>query len=128
MSCPARAVTSPSLLVSERSGAAVPGVVSLPVLLPGVESVPLVPSSAMLAELLTCVVQAGTGLATVTANVAVDPPPPATPPIVSEQVDPALLFGVQDHPAVLAPELKVVFAGTVSVIVTPVAPRLPALA
>ena len=48
--------------------------------------------------------------------------------MASVQVEPALLFGAHTQPAVLAPALKVVFAGTVSVSTTPVAPRLPALA
>src|ERR1041385_3166096 len=48
--------------------------------------------------------------------------------MVSVQVEPALLFGVQLQPAVLAPALKVVFAGTVSVSTTPVAPWLPPFA
>src|SRR5947207_353822 len=56
------------------------------------------------------------------------PLPAARPPIASVQVEPALLSGVQLHPAVLAPALNVVFAGTVSVSTTPVAPRLPAFA
>ncbi len=43
----------PSLLVIDRSGAPVSGVVSLPVLLAGVGSVPWVPSSVMLAVLET---------------------------------------------------------------------------
>ena len=67
-------------------------------------------------------------MATVTAKIAVDPPPAARPPIASVQVEPALLFGAQTQPAVLAPALKVELAGTVSVITTPVAPRLPPLA
>ena len=41
------------------------------------------------------------------------------------QVEPALLFGAQTQPAVLAPGLKVVLAGTVSVSDTPVAPWVP---
>ena len=88
----------------------------------------MVPSSAMLAVLEICVTPAATGLTTVTANVAVWlPPPAATAPMASVQVEPALLFGAQTQPAVLAPALNVVFAGTVSVSTTPVAPRLPAL-
>src|SRR3954452_21976973 len=48
--------------------------------------------------------------------------------MASVQVEPALLSGAHDHPAVLAPALNVVFAGTVSVSTTPVAPRLPPFA
>src|ERR671918_919332 len=117
----------PSVLVTDRSGAPVTGVVSLPVLLPGVGSVPLAPSSAIMAVLAICVTPAGSGLATVTANVAEPPAEAATLPMASVQVEPALLFGEQDQPAVLAPALKVVFAGTVSVRITPVAPMLPEL-
>src|SRR3954468_20946160 len=61
----------PSLFVSVRSGAAVTGVVSLPLLLPGVGSAPLFPLSAIDAVLLICVTPAAIGLTTVTANVAV---------------------------------------------------------
>src|SRR5919106_5982925 len=117
----------PSLLVTDRSGAPVTGVVSLPELLPGVGSAPWVPSSAMLAVFAICVTPAGSGLVTVTAKVALPPPEAATVPIASVQVDPALLFGEQTQPAVLAPALNVVFAGTVSVSTTPEAPRLPVL-
>jgi hypothetical protein len=46
----------------------------------------------------------------------------ASAPIVRVQVEPALLSGEQAHPAVLAPALKVVLAGTSSVMATPVAP------
>ena len=49
---PGVAVAPPSLFVIERSGAPVNGVVSLPLLLPGVGSVPFAPLSAMLAVLL----------------------------------------------------------------------------
>src|SRR5690242_9905321 len=115
----------PSDFVTERSGAPVTGVVSLPELLPGLGSVPFVPSSAIVAVFEICVTPAGSGSATVTANVALPPADAATEPTASVQVEPALLFGVQDHPAVEAPALNVVFAGTVSVNVTPEAPRLP---
>src|SRR6185369_4080563 len=120
--------TPPSLLVSARSGAPVNGVVSLPELLPGVGSVPLVPSSAMLAVLAIWLTPAITGLTTVTAKVAVCVPPPAARmPTVSAQVEPALLLGRQTQLPLLAPALKVVLAGTVSVSATPEAPRLPLL-
>jgi hypothetical protein len=113
----------PSLLVIDRSGAAVTGVVSLAELLAGVGSAPLAPLSAMLAVLEIWVTPAATGLTTVTAKVAVRSPlVPATAPIARVQVEPALLSGAQTQPAVLAPALNVVFAGTVSVSTTPVAP------
>src|SRR5436309_912709 len=129
MGSPGWAEMPPSLLVMERSGPPVSGVVSLAELLPGEGSVPLAPSSAIDALLETCVVPAATGLSTVMAKVAVWlPPPAARVPMVSVQVEPALLLGAQTQPAVLAPALKVVFAGTVSVITTPEAPRLPPLA
>src|SRR4051794_38783701 len=48
--------------------------------------------------------------------------------MASVQVEPALLFGAHDQPAVLAPAVNVVLAGTVSVSATPVAPRLPPFA
>src|SRR5215208_1292649 len=125
---PGETETPPSLLVTDRSGAAVTGVVSLPELLPGVGSVPLVPSSAMLAVLAIWVTPAATGLTTVRANVAVWLPlPAAMAPTARVQVEPALLSGEQTQPAVLAPALNVLFAGTVSVSTTPVAPRLPVL-
>src|SRR3954447_19943884 len=126
---PGATLARPSLFVIEKSGAPVSGVVSLPLLLPGVGSVPLAPSSAIDAVLLMCVTPAATGLTTVAANVAVGlPPPAASPPMASVQVEPALLSGAHDHPAVLAPALNVVFAGTVSVSATPVAPRSPPFA
>src|SRR5215213_2145189 len=114
----------PSLLVTDRSGAPVTGVVSLPELLAGVGSVPLAPSSAIVAVFEICVTPAGSGSATVTAKVAVWLPLPAARlPTARVQVEPALPFGEQDQPAVLAPALKVLLAGTVSVSTTPEAPR-----
>src|SRR6185295_12764372 len=99
------------------------GVVSESELSPGVGSVPLAPSSATLAVLLTSVVPGGTGSSTSTAKVATWAPlAPASAPIASVQVEPALPSGTHTQPAVLAPALNVVFAGTVSVSVTPVAP------
>src|SRR5437588_11842987 len=110
----------PSLLAIERSGAPVTGVVSLPELLPGVGAAPLVPSSARVAVLASWVTPAATGLTTVTAKVAVWLPlPAATLPTARVQVEPAALLGVQAQPAVLAPGLKLVFAGTVSISTTP---------
>jgi hypothetical protein len=71
---------------------------------------------------------AATGLTTVTANVLIcEAPPAGTIPTARVQVEPALPLGVQTQPALLAPALKLVFAGTVSVRVTPEAPRLPLL-
>ena len=61
------AVAPPSDLVTDRSGAAATGVVSLEVLLSVFGSVPLAPSSAMLAVLLICASPAGAGETTVTA-------------------------------------------------------------
>src|ERR1043165_2067856 len=119
MVVPGAPVAPPSLLLSVRSGPPVIGVVSLPELLLRFWSVPLVPSSAMLAVLLICVTPAGMGVTTVTAKVALPiVPPPASVPIASVQVLPALPLGVQLQPAVLAPALKVVLAGTVSVKLT----------
>ena len=118
----------PSLLVSDRSGAPVTGVVSLAELLPGVGSAPWVPSSARLAVLEIRLTPAATGLTTVTEKVAALPPLAATVPTASVQAEPALLFGVQAQPAVLAPGLKTVFAGTVSESTTPVAAWPPLLA
>src|SRR6185369_4361011 len=125
---PGKTEAPPSLLVIDRSGPPVTGVVSLPVLLAGFESVPLLPSSAIEAVLEIWVTPAATGFGTLTAKVVVCGVPSAgTAPTVLVQVEPALLFGVQLQPGRLAPELKVVFAGTVSVITTPDAPRLPVL-
>src|SRR3954454_18644730 len=126
---PGATLAPPSLFVIEKSGAPVSGVVSLPLLLPGVGSVPLVPSSAIDAVLLICGTPAATGVTTPAATAGVGfRPPAASPPMASVQVEPALLSGAHDPPAVLAPALNVVFAGTVSVSATPVAPRLPPFA
>src|SRR5689334_16956175 len=112
----------------EKSGAAVTGVVSFELLLPGTESAPFAPSSAIEAVLEICATPAATGFTTVTAKVAVSPlAPVVTPPMASVQVEPALLFGTHPQPAVLAPALNVEFAGTVSVSTTPVAETAPAL-
>jgi hypothetical protein len=54
-------VAPPSLFVMTRSGAAAIGVVSDPVLFPGVGSVPPLPSSAIEAELESWLTPAGTG-------------------------------------------------------------------
>ena len=102
---------------------------SLAVLFAALESMPFAPLSAIDAASVNCVTPAGTELATVTANVAVcGAAPAATMPAANVQTEPALLLGAQTHPAVLPPGLKVVFAGTVSVMTTAAAPRLPPFA
>src|SRR5439155_508545 len=73
----------PSVFVTTRSGAASTGVVSDPLLSPGVESGPFAPSSNTRAALTTCVCPAGAAGFTRTANAAVPDPPAATAPIVS---------------------------------------------
>src|SRR3954453_4282843 len=123
MEPPGVALTSPSDLVTDRSGAAVTGVSSVPVLSPGVGSGPLVPSSATTTELPIAVTPAGSAASTVTANSAVPDAPAPSDPTVSVHVLP-----VQAQPGVEAPALKVVLAGTVSVSTTPVAACVPALA
>src|SRR5262249_14825388 len=102
-----------------RPGAVLTGVVSLPVALVA----PLV----IVALLAIWVVPAETGLTTVTTKVAVPPAPPASDPIGSVQVVPAGLPLAQLQPAVLPAARKVVLAGTISLIVTPVRPTLPVL-
>ena len=104
------------------------GVVSLPELLAGVGSTPFAPLSEIVAVLLICVTPAGTGLLTVTAKVAEPFALLASAPTFNVQVEPALLFGTQDHPGVLVAALKVVLAGTVSVITMPAAAPVPVLA
>src|SRR3954447_26293310 len=123
MGAPGVAVAPPSDLVTERSGAAVTGVASVPVLSVGSASGPLVPSSATVAELATSVTPAGSGDTTVTANVAVPDPPTATSPTGNVHVT-----STHTHPTVDAPALKVEFAGTVSVSTTPLAAWSPPLA
>src|SRR5512145_1651956 len=114
MMLPGKNRKPPSFLPSTRSGAALTGVVSLAVLLAGVGSAPLLPSSATLAVLASCVTPAGTGLITFSAKIdELLAPPPARSPMVSAQALPALLLGVQTHPTVLAPALKLALAGTV---------------
>src|SRR4051794_10503788 len=121
MVAPGVAVAPPSDLVTDRSGAAVTGVASVPVLFPGVGSGPPAPSSAMVTVLATDATPAGNGASTVTANVAVPvPPPPATGPTANVQVPAA-----HTQPAVEAPALNVPLAGTVSVSTTPVADCVP---
>ncbi len=64
----------------------------------------------------------------VTAKTTLPPPPaPATVPMEMVQTLPGLLSGAQIQPALLAPGLNTLSAGTVSVMTTPVASWLPAL-
>jgi hypothetical protein len=79
----------------------------------------------MLAVFAIVYTPGGSGLTTVTANVTEPVPSITTSPTENVQPLPALSFGMQAQPAVLAPRLNVVFAGTVSVITTPVAFWLP---
>src|SRR3954451_19590159 len=123
MVAPGIAVVPPSVLVTVRSGAAVTGVVSEPVLSAGVGSGPLVPSSATVTVFEIPVVPAGSGVATVTAKTTDPEPPAATVPSGRVQVPAA-----HDHLLSDAPTSKVVLTGTVSVSTTPVAAWSPPLA
>src|SRR4051812_21785987 len=87
----------PSDLVTRRSGAATTGVVSVPVLLLGVGSGPLVPSSAIVTVFAPCVTPAGNALSTRTLKVAVPLAPAARLATGSVHVDPGAVFGVQVH-------------------------------
>src|SRR5512138_1601167 len=104
------ALAPPSSLLIRKSGAPAKLVESLPVLLDGLRSEPLAPSSEMTAVLLMLVVPTGSGLLTFTAKMAEpDPPPlPASVPRFRVQVDPALPSGLQSQPPVLAVALNVV--------------------
>ena len=124
---PGETMLTPSSLVMRRSGAASSGVVSSSELLVRSLSEPWVPSSAMEAALSIWVTPEGTGSSMVTAKVAEPLAPIPTSPIVSWQTVPAGLPSAQLHPAVLAPALKVVSSGTVSLITTPLARLLPRL-
>ena len=97
-----------------RSGAVTSGVVSLALLLAGVGSGPLAPSSATVAVLLICVTPAGHGGVDGHGEGDGRAAPAARPPMVK-------LVPAAFQPTLEAPALKVVLAGTVSVIVTPVA-------
>src|SRR2546426_11847137 len=120
------AVVWPSVFVIARSASALTVSRSLARLLAGTGSAPLLPSSATLALLRTCVTPGG--LFTVTAKLtSVEPPPPASGPTVKVQLVPAGDPSAHDHPAVLEPALNVVPAGTTSVTTTPVAPWPPRL-
>jgi len=69
---------------------------------------------------------AGSGLSTVTANVMLPEPPAGRLAMVTVQVEPAEAPSAQDQTVgALAVVLKVVLAGTVSVMTTPVASWLP---
>ncbi len=111
-----------------RSGCALMSTEPLAELLTRFGSTPFVPSSD--SETVTGIelTPAGSVFATVTAKVTEPFAPAASAPVLSVQTDPALLSGRQTQPAVEAPELKVVFGGTVAVAVTPVAPCEPVLA
>src|SRR5438045_966095 len=116
MVLPGVAVIPPSLLVIARPEVTFNGVVSLaelPVL-------PLPFPSRMRAVLLIWVVPGGTGLSTVTAKLTVLLVPVARLPALKVQIVPAGLALGQLQVAVLLPKLKLVFAGTVSVMINPV--------
>src|SRR6476620_6944510 len=65
---PASVDVPPSVLVMTRSGAALIGVLSTPVLFAGLVSAPCVPSSAICTVVLSCSSPAGTEVGTVTEN------------------------------------------------------------
>ena len=94
--------------------------VSVALLLAEVGSAPLLPSSAMVAVFEICPV---TPWRMVTAK-ALEPfaPPPAKLPTVNAHALPTVLSGTHVQPAALLAALKVVLTGTVSVMMTPVAP------
>ena len=103
-----------------RSGAALRVSVSLAVLLAGLGSAPLLPSSWTEAVLMIWVTPAGMALLTMTVTVRVSVAPAATAP----------MFQVTTPPLKAPPSealTKVVLAGSVSRHVTPVAPWLPLL-
>src|SRR5688500_12652386 len=110
----------PSLFASVRSGAAGTGVASVAGVFAGTGSAT---ADATLAVFEIWATPAATGFTTVTAKIALPDPPPARAPTASVQLLPALPFGAQTQPAVLAPALNVVWAGTVSESTTPVAPN-----
>jgi hypothetical protein len=122
---PGAADATPSVFAIDRSGAASTDVVSDAWLFAGSGSGPWAASSAMLAVLEIVVRPAGAGETSVTANVTEPDPAAAIVPTVSVQVVPDGLASGHDQPAVLALALKVVLAGTVSVITEPVAGWFP---
>ncbi len=81
----------------------------------------------MTAVLAIWVTPVASGLSMVTAKLALPPLPAARLPMVRVHRLPGLLSGAQIQPALLAPGLNTLSAGTVSVMTTPVASWLPAL-
>ena len=120
----AEAVGGTGVFVGVAVGGISIGVVSLLLLLAGVGSNSLM-LMAVLAEMV--VTPTVTGSSTVTAKVTVPVAALATLPMAIEQTEPALPLGAQIQPAVLAPALKAVLAGTFAVIWTLLAARLPLL-
>src|SRR5215212_1816804 len=110
-------LTPPSLLVRLIAGVVTTGVVILPL--------PTAPPSPIVAALLSWLVPAPTGSITVTANVAEPAAPPSREPIFSVQLLPAMPPPAQLQPALLPAGSKIVLAGTISSITTPVRPILP---
>src|SRR5690242_15620741 len=107
----------PSLLVRLRPGVVLTGVVSIldALVVPFVITTPLT----------SCVVPAGTGVITSTANVADPVALPANVPIVSEHVVPPGAPLAQLQPAVLPAERNVALPGTCSLMTTPLSAILP---
>src|SRR3954471_24609790 len=110
MVAPGAALAGSSVLVTDRSGAAVTGVGSVSVLLTGVGSGPLVPSSATDAAFEIVLTPAGSGDTTVTAKAALADDRAFRSPTGSVHVPP-----VQVHPGEDAAGSNEVSAGTVSV-------------
>src|SRR6516225_817061 len=113
----------PSVLVTNRSGPALIGVLSEAELLARLTSAPWVPSSAILTLLVSARCPAGTGIGTVTANTA-EPLAPAgrLPTLNWNSLVPSAF-----QPGVLAAALKVEPVGRNSVSTTPVEFARPAL-
>src|SRR5437868_2824868 len=110
----------PSLLLISRLGLLLTGVVSLPL--------PPEPLLSAIVTVLLIVVPGAIGLLTVTAKLAVPLTPTARLPTVAVQTVPAGLPLAQLHTVgALEAALKVVLAGTVSVMVTPERATLPVL-
>src|SRR5436190_24123163 len=123
MKAPGTVLAPLSSLMIRKSGAAVSGVVSRPVLSAAFKSAPFAPSSPIVTVLVMVVTPAGTELAIVNTKGVELLLPAAKPPMLLVQRLLALLSGLQLQPA----PLKVVLAGTVSVRTTPVAPCVPVL-
>src|SRR6185503_15462257 len=115
-----------SVLVTDRSAVGPKLSVSDALLSRGVGSTPLLPSSETVAVFVKLVTPTGIGLSTVTPKCAVAevPPPARVPGRTSVQGVPAGEPSAHDQTSMLRDAVNVVFAGTVSVIVTPVAPLL----